>query len=73
MRKQDVISHFGTLTAVATALEISVAAVSQWPAIIPEGAAYKVESVTEGELRVNPKLYRRLKANSKRAMSALNA
>lgn len=57
MRKADVISHFKSIRAVAEALGITVQAVHQWPDPIPEGAAYKLESVTDRELCVNPSLY----------------
>lgn len=57
MRKSDVIKHYGTLTAVAAALDISLAAVSQWKRIVPEGSAYKIESLTAGKLKVDPRLY----------------
>lgn len=77
MRKSQVINHFGTATAAAEALGITVQAISQWPedaeGLIPEGSAYKAESVTNRKLRVNARLYRRGQGNSKRAGSALTA
>lgn len=69
MRKADVIKHFGTQSAVAEALQISVQAVSQWPDIIPEGAAYKIESVTDRKLCVNPRFYSVRPPMEKRAQS----
>jgi hypothetical protein len=57
MRKADVIKHFGTPSAAAEALDISVAAVSSWGEIVPEGSAYKLQVITGGVLKVNPKLY----------------
>ena len=54
MRKTDVIQHFGSAAKVAAALDISRAAVSQWPEDVPESSAYKIESVTGGALRVAP-------------------
>ncbi len=39
MYKKDVIDHFGTQRAVAKALGISDAAVSQWKEVIPEKEA----------------------------------
>lgn len=59
MLKADVERHFGTQLAIAEALGISVQAVSQWGEIIPEGRAYKLESLTGGVLKVDPSLYRR--------------
>ncbi|MCV5274069.1 Cro/CI family transcriptional regulator, partial [Escherichia coli] len=46
MYKKDVIDHFGTQRAVAKALGISDAAVSQWKEVIPEKDAYRLEIVT---------------------------
>jgi len=58
MRKSDVIEYFGgTPTSTAKALNITVAAVSQWGEIIPEDRAYKIESLTKRRLRVDPALY----------------
>lgn len=57
MRKTDVIKHFGSVIEVARALQISRAAVSKWPPVIPEGSAYKVESITKGKLKVDPGAY----------------
>lgn len=43
MYKKDVIDHFGTQRAVAKALGISDAAVSQWKEVIPEKDAYALQ------------------------------
>jgi len=58
MRKKQVIDHFGTQRAVARALGISDAAVSQWKEIIPEKDAYRLEIVTAGALKYQEKSYR---------------
>ena len=57
MLTQTVISHFGSRVAVARKLNISRAAVSKWGPVVPEGSAYKIESLTAGELKVDPSLY----------------
>lgn len=57
MLKKDVIAHFGSRAKTAQALGISRAAVSKWSRKIPEGSAYKVESVTAGALKVDPSAY----------------
>lgn len=57
MEKNTVIAHFGSEAEVAKVLEISRQAVNQWPNPIPEGAAYKLQVLTGGVLRVNPRLY----------------
>lgn len=58
MKKKNVIGHFGTQRAVARALGISDAAVSQWKEIIPEKDAYRLEIVTAGALKYQEAAYR---------------
>ncbi|EBN7738424.1 hypothetical protein D0N95_24510, partial [Salmonella enterica] len=53
-----VIDHFGTQRAVAKALGISDAAVSQWKEVIPEKDAYRLEIVTAGALKYQENAYR---------------
>jgi DNA-binding transcriptional regulator YdaS (Cro superfamily) len=57
MLKTDVIAHFGSQAKVARALIITETAVSLWKEIIPEGSAYKIESLTKGALKVDPTMY----------------
>lgn len=57
MKKQQVLDHFGGTSAVAKALNISPAAVSVWPDPIPKGRAYEIETLTQGQLKVDPALY----------------
>ena len=57
MRTKTAIKHYGSRAAIALALGISRAAVSKWGPFVPEGSAYKLESITGGVLRVDPKLY----------------
>jgi predicted transcriptional regulator len=58
MLKTTVKRHFGSLEAVAQALGITKSAVSQWPDRVPEGAAYKLQFITGGKLRVEQAMYR---------------
>jgi transcriptional repressor of cell division inhibition gene dicB len=58
MLKKIVINYFKSPKKVADALMISPAAVSQWREIIPEKNAYRIQELTKGELKVDPKLYR---------------
>lgn len=58
MRKKEVIAHFGSQRAVAQALRISDAAVSQWKEIIPEKDAYRLEAITAGALKYQGEIYR---------------
>lgn len=58
MRTRDVLKHFGgNGAAVARALGITRGAVALWGKTVPEGSAYKLESVTGGVLKVDPALY----------------
>ena len=60
MLKSAVKTHFGTLDAIAEAIGITKSAVSQWPDTVPQGAAYKLQFVTGGKLRVDPSMYPRI-------------
>lgn len=57
MRKSDVLAHYGSSNEVAKALDISRQAVEKWPAVVPEGSAYKLQVITNEALRVDPALY----------------
>lgn len=57
MLTETAISYFKTQAAVARALDISRAAVAKWGRVVPEGSAYKLESVTNGGLKVDATLY----------------
>lgn len=60
MFKNEVIAFFGepgAVSKIAQALGISRAAVSKWPDLIPEGSAYKLESITDRKLRVDARNY----------------
>jgi hypothetical protein len=57
MLKSAVIAHFGSQAEVARFLHISRPSVSEWGEVIPEGAAYKLQVLTAGALRVDPSLY----------------
>lgn len=60
MKTKDAIAHFGTATAVADAVGISKAAVSQWGDRVPVASALMLERVTDGKLRFNLADYRRV-------------
>lgn len=59
MKTDTAIEHFGNRAAIAKALGISRAAVSKWGDVVPEGSAYKLESLTAGALRADSSLYGR--------------
>lgn len=51
MKTKEAIQHFGTAAALAKALKISAAAVSQWGESVPMGRAYQIEVLSGGELK----------------------
>ncbi|MEO9655933.1 Cro/CI family transcriptional regulator [Marinomonas sp.] len=57
MFKSDAIKHFKTSTAIWSALGITSGAVSQWPELIPEKQALRLERITNGVLKYDPSLY----------------
>lgn len=58
MLKKTVLEYFNGVTPLAKKLNLTRGAISQWGEIIPEKNAYRIQEITEGELKVNPKLYR---------------
>ncbi|OCG08893.1 hypothetical protein A9G13_02190 [Gilliamella sp. wkB178] len=58
MLKNIVLKYFNGVTPLARILNLSRGAISQWGEIIPEKNAYRIQEITNGELRVDPKLYR---------------
>lgn len=59
MYKEAVLRHFGSVKDAASALGIWVQTIYLWGDIIPKSAAYRVEAITKGELRVNLSLYKK--------------
>ncbi len=60
MRKSDVLSYYDDNgAAVARAIGYTRSAVQQWPEIVPEAAAYRLQDATNGDLKVDPALYRK--------------
>ena len=57
MLKTSAILYFGSASALARALDITAAAVSDWGEIVPEGKAYKLQVLTAGALQVDPSMY----------------
>lgn len=57
MLKADALAYFGSPSAIAEAANITVQAVSQWGELVPEGTAYKLESISKGKLKVKASLY----------------
>lgn len=64
MLKSDAKKHFGSLDAIAQSLGITRSAVSQWPERVPRGAAYELQYITGGKLRVKASLYGKRRARA---------
>lgn len=58
MKKSLAIAFYGGMGNVAKALNISRQAVEQWPQLIPEGSAYKLQVVSGDKLLVDPMEYK---------------
>lgn len=58
MNKSVVIKYFGGVCKVAKALELRHSSVSQWPDLIPKGAALELEKLTNGALKCDLSLYK---------------
>lgn len=72
MKKSDVIAFFarqaglkptqhGAKAATARALGLTKQALTHWGELVPESIAYKVQVLSRGKLKVNPKLYEQAK------------
>lgn len=53
MQKKTVLDYFWSVSETCKALGITRQYVGQWPDKVPMGMAYKIESITGGELKVN--------------------
>ncbi|MFK3704665.1 Cro/CI family transcriptional regulator [Klebsiella sp. NPDC088457] len=61
MLKTDVIAFYGgrgAISHIAALMGLTHGAVSQWPALIPKGAALELEKLTNGALKCDLSLYR---------------
>lgn len=72
MLKTLVIAHFGSQIEIARALNIGKSSVSDWPEIVPEGQAYKLQVLTGGALIVNPAFYPKVTAAMRREAGRRN-
>lgn len=64
MKKEDVVSYFGSVGNVAKALGISHASVSGWGEVIPKGRAFEIQALTAEKLKVDPTLYAKPNQNA---------
>jgi DNA-binding transcriptional regulator YdaS (Cro superfamily) len=58
MKTQDAIEHFGSAAALARAVNITRAAVSQWGELVPLASAVRIEKLTNGALTLDLEAYR---------------
>ena len=58
MRKSDALKVFGSNRAIAQALDISDAAVSQWGEFVPPISAKELARHSKGKLPFKPEVYR---------------
>ncbi|EFE3785705.1 helix-turn-helix domain-containing protein [Escherichia coli] len=66
MIKISAIKFYGSQRAIAQSLGISEQAVSQWPELIPKGAALELEKLTDGALKCDLNLYKNRSRKNKR-------
>ncbi|CAB4223435.1 DNA-binding transcriptional regulator DicC [uncultured Caudovirales phage] len=59
MLKETAIKHFGSAAAVGRAIGRAPSAVTEWPDVVPEGMAYKIQVITGGLLQVDQALYQK--------------
>lgn len=59
MFTNDAVQYFGGRRQLAEALGITRQAVEQWGEIVAQGAAYKLQVITAGELIADPKKYKK--------------
>lgn len=70
MLKETAIAHFGGAAELARAIDRTPSAVGEWPDIVPEGMAYKIQVITGGLLRVDPTLYKKPEIRPRRRAPA---
>lgn len=54
MKTSEVIEHYGSKAAIAQALGISKASVTNWGAEPPAGRQYQLQILTKGKLKADP-------------------
>lgn len=59
MLTQTAIAHFGSKTALARALNISVPAICCWGKLVPIRRAYELRDMTSGALKFDPSAYQK--------------
>lgn len=73
MLKSKVLAYFKTNVAVAEALGISDAAVSQWDELIPPASAHELSKKTNGQLPFEPALYEHSSPQRRKLVEVLSA
>lgn len=57
MLKETAIKHFGSAAALGRAIGRTPSAITEWPDVIPEGMAYKIQVITGGLIQVDQSMY----------------
>lgn len=72
MLKKDAIAHFGSLSGVVKALEgrRHRSAIYQWGRVVPLLAAFELQEITDGKLRVDTSLYPEIGQHIKTELTA---
>lgn len=73
MLKSAVLAYFKTNVAVAEALGISEAAVSQWGPLVPPVSAHELSKKTDGALPFDPSLYKHSSSQRRKLAEVLSA
>ncbi|EAX4622201.1 hypothetical protein UP57_004026 [Salmonella enterica subsp. enterica serovar Hermannswerder] len=73
MFKSDAVAFFGgrgAISRIASITGVTHGAVSQWPDLIPKGAALELEKITNGALKCDLSLYKGRQRKNKRSPKA---
>ena len=65
MKKETVVSYYGSQNKVASVLNVSRQYVSKWPDIVPEVCALRLERITDGKLAYDESMYRGAEGDNK--------
>lgn len=60
MKTQQAIDHYGSATALADALSVTLPAISQWGEFPPDKRQLQIERLTDGALKAEPGCAERL-------------
>ncbi len=64
MRKVDAVKFYGTAYKLAASIGVSRQAVASWGELVPISRAYDIERLSQGAVKVKPRLYAKTKKHS---------